>query len=108
MAAAVDTLHKDMTFHATGIDPVTVPNEVFGWQIDQEAEIAQLTSELQNSVVTVREPVYASRAVAAENNGIGTTYVEIDLASFNYIIRRGRDGSAGRRRKTAAMSGMRL
>ena len=80
MAAAVDTLHKDMTFHATGIDPVTVPNEVFGWQIDQEAEIAQLTSELQNSVVTVREPVYASRAVATENNGIGTTYVEIDLS----------------------------
>ena len=53
MAAAVDTLHKDMTFHATGIDPVTVPNEVFGWQIDQEAEIAQLTSELQLSLIHI-------------------------------------------------------
>ena len=80
MATVVDTLYKNITFHATGIAPVKVPNKVFGWKIDQEAEINQLKSELHNGVVTVREPLYESRSIANENNGIGHTYVEIDLS----------------------------
>ena len=80
LAESVDTLNKDQTFQTTGAGTVTVPNEVFGWQIDQEAEISQLTGELQAGTVTTREPVYSSRAVSTENNGIGTTYVEIDLS----------------------------
>lgn len=80
MAETVDTLHKDQSFQTTGAGTVTVPNDVFGWQIDQEAEISQLTTELGQGTVTTREPVYASRAVSTENNGIGTTYVEIDLS----------------------------
>ncbi len=80
MAETVDTLHKEQSFQTTGAGTVTVPNDVFGWQIDQEAEISQLTTELEQGTVTTREPVYASRAVSTENQGIGTTYVEIDLS----------------------------
>ena len=80
LADSVDTLHKDIPFQTTGAGTVTVPNEVFGWQVDREAEIARLTEELENQTVTVREPVYASRAVSGENYGIGSTYVEIDLS----------------------------
>ena len=80
LASAVDTVGKDRQFEATGLGTVTVGGGVYGWQIDQKKEVAQLTEELAGQVVTEREPVYSSREVSAENNGLGNSYVEIDLS----------------------------
>ena len=80
LAASVDTLGKDREFQTTNRGVITRNSNLYGWQIDQEAEIAQLTQELANSTVTTREPVYSSREVSSENNGIGYTYVEMDLS----------------------------
>lgn len=79
-AAAVDTLGKDRQFQTTNRGVITRNSNLYGWQIDQEEEIAQLTQELNSGAVTSREPVYSSREVSAENNGIGYTYVEMDLS----------------------------
>lgn len=80
LADSVDTLGKDREFQTTNRGVITRNSNLYGWQIDQEAEIAQLTQELANSTVTTREPVYSSREVSSENNGIGYTYVEMDLS----------------------------
>lgn len=80
LAASVDTLGKDREFQTTNRGVITRNSNLYGWQIDQEAEIAQLTQELANFTVTTREPVYSSREVSSENNGIGYTYVEMDLS----------------------------
>ena len=78
--AAVDTVGTDRQFSATGLGTITVGGGVYGWQIDQDSEVAQLTQELENQTVTEREPVYSSREVSTENNGFGNSYVEIDLS----------------------------
>ena len=80
LAASVDTLGKDREFQTTNRGVITRNSNLYGWQIDQEEEIAQLTQELADSTVTTREPVYSSREVSSENNGIGYTYVEMDLS----------------------------
>ena len=80
LAAAVDTVGTDRQFSATGLGTITVGGGVYGWQIDQDSEVAQLTQELENQTVTEREPVYSSREVSTENNGFGNSYVEIDLS----------------------------
>jgi vancomycin resistance protein YoaR len=80
LAAGVDTAGQDRSFSATGLGRITVGGGVYGWKVDQEKEIAQLTQELSACTVTEREPVYSRREVSAENDGLGYSYVEIDLS----------------------------
>ena len=81
LAAAVDSYGKEQTFPATGIEGgVKVTQPDYGWKIDQAQEAAQLAQDIEGHLTTTREPVYASRGFASENNGFGTTYVEIDIS----------------------------
>ena len=78
MADSVYSVGKTRIFHATGIGDVSVPGGNYGYEMDVETEIQQLTEELNNGTVTTREPNYISRETTDENNGFGDTYVEID------------------------------
>ena len=81
LAATVDTYGQEQTFPATVIEGgVKVTQSDYGWKIDQEKEAAQLAQDIAGHLTTTREPVYASREFAAENNGFGNTYVEIDVS----------------------------
>ncbi len=83
LAAAIDTVGKDHTFPATGIDGgVTVNQEGYGWKVDQEQEIAKIAEEVDAHAADTREPQYSSKefAVSTENNGFGKTYVEVDAS----------------------------
>ncbi len=83
MADSVDTVNKDRTFQATGIGEVTLnTGSYYGWEVDQETEIAQLTEELNSGTVTEREPNYLSTEVAKmdDNDGIGSSYCEVDAS----------------------------
>lgn len=81
LAAAVDSYGQEQTFPATGIEGgVKVTQSDYGWKIDQEKEAAQLAQDIAGHLTTTREPVYASREFAADNNGFGNTYVEIDVS----------------------------
>ena len=81
LAEAVDTYGEAQTFPATGIDEgVKVTQSNYGWKIDQEQEAAQLAKDIEEHLTTTREPVYASREFASDNNGFGNTYVEIDVS----------------------------
>ena len=80
LANAVDTWGKDREFVTTNRGTITRNSNLYGWRVDQEEEIAQLTQELASQTVITREPVYASREVSSENNGIGYTYIEMDLS----------------------------
>lgn len=79
LANQVDTLGKDREFKNAYGDTITVPLGNYGWQIDQEEEIAELRKNLESQESVTREPVYASREISTENSGLGSTYVEIDL-----------------------------
>ena len=83
LAADTDTVNSDRTFHATGIGDVTIKGTgYYGYEVNQSAEISQLTDELNSGAVTTREPVYSVTAYASpdDNNGFGQNYVEADLS----------------------------
>lgn len=80
LAEAADTWGKDREFVTTNRGTITRSSNLYGWKVDQEEEAAQLAQELESQTVTTREPVYASREVSSENNGIGHTYIEMDLS----------------------------
>lgn len=79
MAAAVNTYDVDAKFNATNLGEITVKGK-YGFEINQEAEIAQLSEELANHTVTSRKPNFNHEALSYENNGFGNSYVEIDLS----------------------------
>lgn len=79
LAQAVNTYDVDAKFNATNLGEINVKGK-YGFEINQEAEIAQLTEELANHTVTARKPNFNHEALSYENNGFGNTYVEIDLS----------------------------
>ena len=65
---------------ATSGRTVYVSSSVYGWKIDQAAEAAQLSQEIQSGTQTTREPIYAQTANAYGVNDLGNTYIEVDLS----------------------------
>ncbi len=78
VADMVYSVGKTRTFNATGIGEIQVSGGNYGYEIDVYAEIQQLSEELENGTVVTREPIYASKETATENNGFGDDYIEVD------------------------------
>lgn len=89
LAAEVDTIGTDLTFHGTEAGDVTVNGgSYYGWQIDQTEEISQLTADLAGEEAVVREPVYLKREASTrdDNNGFGDSYIDVDLSAQHLWI----------------------
>ena len=80
LAATYDTVGTEREFLATSGRTVYVSSSVYGWKIDQAAETAQLSQEIQSGTQTTREPVYSQTANAYGVNDLGNTYIEVDLS----------------------------
>lgn len=81
LAEKYDTLGKARQFTAANGNVVTVEGGTYGWQIDQEAEYAALTANIQNAETVTREPAYSSRAATHDAMDMGNTYVEVDITN---------------------------
>ena len=81
LASEHDTVGTTRSFNTTSGRTVSVYGSAYGWKIDQDAEVAQLTEEIRTGTQTTREPVYSMRANAYGYNDIGSTYIEVDLSS---------------------------
>ena len=79
LAAAHDTVGTERQFQTTSGITVSVYGSAYGWKIDQDGEVAQLTQEIQSGTQTTREPVYSMRANSYGVNDLGNTYIEVDL-----------------------------
>ena len=80
LAATYDTVGTEREFQATSGRTVYVSSSVYGWKIDQAAETAHLSQEIQSGTQTTREPVYSQTANAYGVNDLGNTYIEVDLS----------------------------
>ena len=82
LAEKVDTIGTVKNFPATGIGDVQVTCMTYGYQMDQDSEIAWLTEALAENMVTEHTPTYFSWETADPdvNNGFGDTYIEIDCS----------------------------
>ena len=82
LAEKIDTIGTVKNFPATGIGDVQVTCMTYGYEVDQESEIAWLTEALAENAVTEHTPVYFSWETSDPdvNNGFGNTYIEIDCS----------------------------
>lgn len=80
LAATYDTVGTEREFQATSGRTVYVSSSVYGWKIDQAAEAAQLSQEIQSGTQTTREPIYSQTANSYGVNDLGNTYIEVDLS----------------------------
>jgi hypothetical protein len=81
MAGQINNIGKDRTFYATGIGDITIHDDgysTYGYEVDQEGEIKQLTADLSSGTAVSREPKYTHWETSKENHGFGNSYVEID------------------------------
>lgn len=81
LADAYNTLGQAITFNSTAHGPVTVKGGTYGYRINQENEVEKLTQELTKRETVTREPEYSQTARSRHNGGVGSTYIEIDIAS---------------------------
>ena len=81
LAATYNTVGTKQEFYTTSGRTVYVSSSVYGWAIDQAAEAAQLSQEIQSGTQTSREPVYSQRANSHGVNDLGNTYIEVDLSN---------------------------
>ena len=81
LAATYNTVGTEREFYTTSGRTVYVSSSVYGWAIDQAAEAAQLSQEIQSGTQTSREPVYSQRANSHGVNDLGNTYIEVDLSN---------------------------
>lgn len=81
LAAEHDTVGTEREFYTTSGRVVYVYGSAYGWKIDRDAEVAQLTQEIQSGTQIVRDPVYEMTANTHGYNDIGSTYIEVDLSA---------------------------
>lgn len=81
LAEKYDTYGRVRTMVTGYGNTVEVSGGNYGWLIDQEAEYAALTANIQNAETVTREPNYSRRAASHEGNDFGSTFVEIDLTN---------------------------
>ena len=89
MADQIDTVYKEHPFVTHDGREITVPGKgYYGYRINKNEEIAQLTEELYDNETVEREPVYRRKEAAApdDNYGFGGTYCEVDLTAQHLWI----------------------
>lgn len=92
LAATYDTVGTEREFQTTSGRTVYVSSSVYGWKIDQAAEAAQLSQEIQSGTQTTRDPIYSQTANAYGVNDLGNTYIEVDLSEQHmYYYQNGSD-----------------
>ncbi len=80
LAATYDTVGTEREFQATSGRTVYVSSSVYGWKIDQAAETAQLSQEIQSGTQTTRNLLILRQRIAYGVNDLGNTYIEVDLS----------------------------
>lgn len=79
LADRYDTYDRPREFKTNDGSMVTVKGGSYGWMVDQEQEIVDLTKLIQLGAVQERTPAFAQTAVSFENSDLGQDYIEIDL-----------------------------
>lgn len=74
-----DTVGVARNFRTSTGKVIEVKGGLYGWKIDQEAEIKALIENIKHGEVLDKEPVYAQKAWYRSGNEIGSTYVEINI-----------------------------
>ncbi len=74
-----DTVGVERSFRTSTGSTIEITGGLYGWQINQDAEIEALTNHIQKGEVIEREPIYKQTASKRGDDDIGDTYLEINI-----------------------------
>lgn len=74
-----DTVGIARIFKTSVGTTVEITGGLYGWQIDQDAEIEALTDHILKGEVIEKEPIYKQSAFNRSDDEIGDTYLEINI-----------------------------
>ena len=80
LAAKYNTIYVPRTFHTSYGNDITVSDNEYGFQIDQDGELQQLLTDLASGTAVTRDPVYSISAM--QRNGtddLNGSYIEVSL-----------------------------
>lgn len=81
LAKKYNTVGAERSFKTSGGSNITVGGGDYGWKINASKESDELCGLIWEGQQTEREPVYTQKALKSGKNDIGSTYVEISIAS---------------------------
>lgn len=83
-----DTYNKSRSFKTTAKGTITISGGSLGCLTDVDGEVDELKDNILNQEVVSRTPVYSQEE--AENNGVGYSYVEVDISNqMVYLYKNG-------------------
>lgn len=65
LANTYNTIYVPRTFHTSYGNDVTISGNEYGFQIDQDGELAQLLEDLKSGTAVSRDPVYSIQECSA-------------------------------------------
>ncbi len=80
LAVKYDTYGCERDFRTAEGKMIKVKGGDYGWVLYEEEEVKALTANIKAGETVIREPEYLYRGYNREENDIGDTYVEVDLA----------------------------
>lgn len=80
LAARHDTVGTTRTFTSKDGSTASVSGGTYGWKIDQDAEVADITSAIENNSSETRDAIYTSEAASYSTSDWGNTYVEVNIS----------------------------
>lgn len=79
LADKYDTVGKERNFTTSTGQNITVADGDFGWKIDIDTTIANLTAAINGGLQGGFEPTYSGTAKSREADDIGNSYVELSI-----------------------------
>ena len=86
LAKKYNTCYSAKTLKTSYGKTVTIPESHYGWKIDTEKEIAQITSEIKAGKAVERELNYSMTANSHGKNDYGDSYVEVNLTAQHMFL----------------------
>jgi lipoprotein-anchoring transpeptidase ErfK/SrfK len=74
-----NTTGKTRSFHTTSGNTINVSGGDYGWQINVNKEVQDLSEAIKGGQTLTKEPSYSEKAVSHDSDDIGNTYVEVDM-----------------------------
>lgn len=81
LSSTYDTVGKSRDFTTSLKTVKRINGGDYGWSINKKEEVQQLVSIIKDGQTTTKEPVYIQKAASHEDNDLGNTYVEINMAT---------------------------
>ena len=81
-----DTVFRPRTFQTSYGTEITIKNGDYGWWMDTDQEVAELTEMIEQGQSGERTPVYRQTAASYDTPDYGNTYVEINLTAQHLFL----------------------